>query len=171
MDKKTKFILISIILILVICIINKLGYTETTYVKGNSMYPSFLSWEKVCLNYNSKNIKRGDVIWFALKNNGRYIKRVIAIPGDEVIFGKDWYIYINWNKLNEDYLATNQHFKANWLKLLLIQLQNFNNIIPSNMFLVMWDNRRISLDSSNFWLIDLEQIIWKVSKPIFWKCF
>lgn len=176
MSKNKKLLTAFIIIFIIIGhYFNKLGNIEITFINGRSMFPSFSDWEKVCLynRYftNISQINRWDIIGFILKNKWRIVKRVMAIPWDKIIFWKDGYIYINWNKLQENYLASNIHFKTNWLKLLLTQLEYFNNIIPEWMLLVMWDNRWVSIDSSNYWLIHFDQVIWKVSKNFLWKCF
>ena len=177
MTKKLKIILIWIIAILVIAIIlhHKSYIIEKTFVNGNSMNPSFYNWEIICLykNYysNYNDVRDLDIIGFALKNKWNFIKRIIAKPWDKIIFWKDWFIYKNNQKLEEKYIKTNQKFNKNNLKLLLTQLEYYNNIIPEHMFLVMWDNRLNSFDSWVYWLIDFDHILWKVYKSIKWYCF
>lgn len=129
------------------------------------MSPTLFDWEKVKLvtNYYKYNdIKRWDIIWFNLKNSWNYVKRIVAIPKDKIIFWKDWYLYINNIKQKEDYIISKQKFSINRLSLLLKQLENYDNIIPENMYLVLWDNRLKSKDSTWFGLIHKDQIIWLV---------
>lgn len=180
LKKNKKRILFSFYLIITIVFTYKIFfiYNSTitqTYVNWNSMIPTFSNWEKICLfdDYykNSNWVKNWDIIWFKLKNKGDFMKRVIGTPWDKIIFGKDWYIYINNKKQTENYVKSTQKFSTKNLEILLKQLEYYNFMIPKNMFLVMWDNRFNSIDSGNYWLIDFEHIIWKVQKKHFGYCF
>lgn len=140
---------------------------EETYVNWTSMLPALFNWEKVNLirNYYDYNeVKRWDMIWFNLKKSWNYVKRIIAIPKDKIIFWKDWYLYINGILQKENYIPSRQKFSINRLSLLLKQLESYENVIPENMYLILWDNRLKSKDSTWFWLISKDQIIWKVEK-------
>jgi len=139
------------------------------------MLPNFYNGQIICLYedfYKSESdVNYGDVIGFNLKTKWNFIKRIIAIPWDKIIFWKDWFIYKNWKKLNENYTLSSKKFSINSLALLLKQLEYYNNIVPEGMFLVMWDNRQNSIDSTDYWLIDFEHIIGKVEKTVKWYCF
>ena len=92
-----------------------------------------------------------------------YIKRVIGLPGDHILIN-DGNVYINGNKLNEEYLqlgvATNNG-RGNCIDI----------VVPENSVFVMGDNRSQSTDSRCFGCIPLEKIeskviirIWPLSK-------
>lgn len=88
-----------------------------------------------------------------------YIKRVIGLPGDYVEI-KDGSVYINGEKLQEDYLQPGVVTD-------MIQGNNdqsyFNNFtVPENCVFAMGDNRPGSTDCRSFGCIPLEKIEGKV---------
>lgn len=89
--------------------------------------------------YNSNNIKRGDIVVFnsdELKEP--LLKRVIGLPGEHVEIKSDGSVYINGNKLEEDYVKY-QGGKTD---------MSFD--VPSGKFLMLGDNRNNS-DDARYW--------------------
>ena len=84
-----------------------------------------------------------------------YIKRVIALPGDHVQI-KDGNVYVNEEKLNEDYLPAGVTTSAK-----VEGLDDF--IVPDNCVFAMGDNRGHSTDCREFGCIPLEKIESKVA--------
>lgn len=96
-----------------------------------------------------------------------YIKRVIALPGEHVQI-KDGEVYINGEKLEEDYLqdgiVTDVYQKE--------ENTGFDDfIVPENCVFAMGDNRPHSTDCRSFGCIPLEKIestvalrIWPLNK-------
>lgn len=79
-----------------------------------------------------------------------YIKRVIALPGEHVQI-KDGYVYINGERLQEDYLPTG----------IVTDVENAvydDFIVPENTVFAMGDNRPQSTDCRVFGCIPLEKI-------------
>lgn len=91
--------------------------------------------------YKITGINRGDIIIFHPpiegKENIYYIKRVIGLPGD-TIEGKDEYVYINGEKLEESYVRS----------LLVNDFGPYT--VPDDCYFMMGDNRTDSYDS-RFW--------------------
>ena len=92
-----------------------------------------------------------------------YIKRVIALPGEHVEI-KDGGVYINVEKLEEDYLQDGIVTDVTG-----VGFTDF--IVPENCVLAMGDNRNHSTDCRNFGCIPLEKIestvairIWPLNK-------
>lgn len=81
------------------------------------------------------------------------IKRVIAVPGDTLDI-EDGYVYINGNKLEEDYIKGRTYERSEI---------SYPVVIPENQVFVLGDNRDNSLDSRQLGLIDFEQIKGKVT--------
>ena len=98
--------------------------------------------------------------YYVLENKKKsYIKRVIGVPGDYVEI-KDGAVYINGEKLQEDYLQSG---------VVTDMIQGgrdesyFNNFtVPENCVFAMGDNRTGSIDCRSFGCIPLEKIEGKV---------
>ena len=87
-------------------------------------------------------------------NKTSYIKRVIALPGEHVQI-KDGYVYINGERLQEDYLQDG----------VVTDMERGiydDFIVPENTVFAMGDNRTQSTDSRCFGCIPLEKIESKV---------
>ena len=114
-------------------------------IPTRSMVPAINSDDKLIgfrLAYLFAEPERGDVIVFEhqcynTSENEALIKRVIGIPGDEVLI-KDGILYINGEKVTEDYIAEPME-------------GNFGPYtVPDNSYFVMGDNRSIS-DDARYW--------------------
>ena len=84
-------------------------------------------------------------------NKTIYIKRVIALPGEHVQI-KDGYVYINGQKLQEDYLSPNVVTEMGTTGV----YDDFT--VPENTVFALGDNRQHSLDCRAFGCIPLEKI-------------
>lgn len=147
---------------------------EFVMVDGPSMQNTLHTGERLFvykLGYNISSPKRGDIIVFQYQKGEKsyipflgdiplikdlipkkdevdYIKRAVAVPGDEVDI-KDGFIYINGNKTEEPY-AVGDTQKYSQLEYPLK--------IPPNKIFAVGDNRNMSKDSRQIGLIDYEQI-------------
>lgn len=89
--------------------------------------------------YTFSNPKRGDIIVFPYPDNEEedLIKRIIGLPG-ETIEGKDGFVYIDGEKLEEDYVMSEL-------------AEDFGPYeIPEDSYFMMGDNRSISFDA-RYW--------------------
>jgi signal peptidase I len=124
------------------------------------MYPTFENGEYILTNkieYKLHEPQRGDVIVFKSPRNKDidYIKRIIALPGDnlKLINGK---YYLNGEMLPETYLPPDLFtFAGSYLK------ENLEVTIPEGRYFVSGDNRPHSLDAREFGPIPKEDIIGK----------
>ena len=78
-------------------------------VEGTSMQPHLVDQERIFVNrfiYRFAEIDRGDVVvfWFPKDPNKSFIKRVLALPGDEVEI-RNGAVYVNGAKQDEPYLT------------------------------------------------------------------
>lgn len=78
-------------------------------VEGTSMMPSLIDQERIFINkflYRfGGEIERSDMVvfWFKHDPTKSYIKRVIAVPGDQIQID-DGYVVLNGRKLDEPYV-------------------------------------------------------------------
>lgn len=145
----------SILLAIIIAVFIKTFLFNTTYVLGNSMYPTLherdrLFANKIPLYFSGPD--RGDIVILKAPDDPDkdYIKRVIAIGGDTVsiIDGK---VYLNGELLKEDYVEENAYTH--------VYGQNYWEV-PEGYVFVLGDNRRdgASKDSRYFGCVPVESI-------------
>ena len=129
-----------IVAILIICMVH--FFIATIFiVDGLSMEPNFHTGEYIIVNrfqYIFGTPKRSDVV--VLKFPGdpdhkKYIKRVIGLPGENVII-QNGQVYINGQKLDEKYLPAG-----------LQTLPNVNRTLKDEDYFLLGDNRPNSSDS------------------------
>ena len=111
-------------------------------VEGTAMLPTLKDGDRVLMDENIGELKRGEIITFLYpKDTSKwYLKRVIGLPGEtvEIRFGK---FYINGQRLDEPYLDESYNkTKATFNPLTL----------TGNTYYVIGDNRDNSSDS-RYW--------------------
>lgn len=146
----------TIVVALVISIVLYLFIMTPHEVIGSSMYPTYKDGEYLMANkivYKLSEPKRGDVIIFKYSETQDFIKRVIGLPGDQVML-KDGYIYINGNKLDESgYLDSSVYTNGGEY------LHEGETItVPEGQYFVCGDNRQHSSDSRTFGPIEKANI-------------
>lgn len=132
-------------------IINSL--TARVRVDGPSMEPSYYHNNRVVVlkvAYMFGKIQRGDVIVFPAPPNPDedYIKRVIGLPGDELMVN-DGNVYVNGQALVEPYINAPP---INSMRPV---------VVPEGMVFVMGDNRNVSSDSRSWGSLPIDDIIGK----------
>lgn len=129
---------------------------ETRYVPSASMEPTIKVNDRVLvdkLSYKVSAPQRNDIVVFnptfkLLKLNiyDALIKRVIGLPGEKVQV-KHGRVFINNQPLQENYVAVKPTY--DWGP----------QVVPSNSFLVLGDNRNHSYDGHNWGFLPRKQII------------
>lgn len=109
-------------------------------VPTSSMYPTIKPGDRIIVTrvYNPSNLERGNIVVFEsdeLKET--LIKRLIGLPGDDVLVDDSGNVYINGELLDEPYIV-NPNNKAG----------NFK--IPEDKYLFLGDNRANSRDA-RYW--------------------
>ena len=130
-------------------------------IDGVSMYPYFHDKDIVLLYklaYRNQPPKRGDIIVFTTQAvKGYFVKRVIAVPGEQIMIlgGK---VYINGKLLDESaYLAPNVYTTGgSFLK------EGESYTVPEGHVFAMGDNRPNSTDSRYWGPVPFERIEGKV---------
>ncbi len=146
----------TIVVALVISIVLYLFIMTPHEVIGSSMYPTYKDGEYLMANkvvYKLSEPRRGDVIIFKYSDTQDFIKRVIGLPGDQVML-KDGYIYINGTKLEESgYLDSSVYSNGGEY------LHEGETItVPEGQYFVCGDNRQHSSDSRTFGPIEKANI-------------
>ncbi len=133
---------------------------QRTYVDGNSMYPTLKNKDNLIvekLSYRFSEIERFDIVVFPHYDEERggevnYIKRVIGLPGETVQI-KDGEIYINGEKLEEDY---GYYSNAQLMYGFDAEKEIY---IGEDEYFVLGDNRNNSKDSRKIGCISKDIII------------
>ncbi len=126
-------------------------------VEGTSMMPELQDQERLFINkfeYRFEPIHRGDVVVFhyPLDPSKSYIKRVIAIPGDN-LYIDDGQVYVNGKALREPYVPKRFRDERSYLDI----------VLKANQYFVMGDHRLISSDSRDFGPVSRRLIYGKAS--------
>ena len=127
-------------------------------VDGFSMEPTLHNGEFVIVNklaYKLGEPRRGDVIVFKYPRDPQqeYIKRVIGLPGDEVIISGG-FVYVNGTALDEPYIAAQPAYHSTWE-------------VPEDSLFVLGDNRNNSSDSHAWGPLPASDVIGK-AVVVYW---
>lgn len=136
----------KILFLLVILLFIKTYIIEIVRVSGHSMEPTLIDNDRIVvnkLNYFFYKPSRGDIIILKASETENFVKRVIALPGENIKI-ENYKIYINSKELKESYLDQ-------------LTLDKFGPYtIPANSVFVMGDNRLYSLDSRFYGLRNIK---------------
>ena len=151
---------LSKIVLLVLLIVIPIRYFlfQPFIVRGASMEPSFQEADYLIvdqLSYRFRYPQRGEVIVFYYPDNPqkRHIKRIIGLPGEEVIIEEEEIFIEKEGKeiiLEEEYLRLPRTTGESRI------------VLEEDEYFVMGDNREASFDSRNWGSLPRENIIGKV---------
>jgi signal peptidase I len=136
----TRDLLIAIGLALVIIVF----LYQPVKVEGTSMAPLLSDQERIFINkfvYRFEPIERGDVVvfWYPLDRSKSFIKRVIALPGENVEIRRG-VVYVNGKMVQESYVPPQYADVSDYGPLR----------VPNGSYFVMGDHRISSNDSRVF---------------------
>lgn len=126
-----------------------LGF-HVSVVRGSSMFPGIQHSDRIVVDeilHRVVPVERGDVVVleYPLDRSLDYVKRVIGLPGDEVliVFGHVW---VNGVRLHEPYVDSNS-----------LDKKSFESCtVKQGHFFVLGDNRSRSSDSREFGQVPLD---------------
>lgn len=157
----------TVAIIIIVAFFVRFYLVQPFVVDGSSMEPNFHNGQYLLVDkvsYRFKEPKRGDVVVFHPPSapSLNYIKRIIALPGDEIEI-KDGVILVNGAQLEERYIPQERTLVRNSAAI------NLRQKMGPNEYFVLGDNRDHSSDSREWGNVPLENIIgraWLVVFPI-----
>lgn len=122
-------------------------------ISGDSMSPT-LEHDEIVILLKTKNYKQGDLIGFYYQGK-ILLKRIIALPEDEVVIDGDGNVYVNEELLEEPYITDKSLGDCDI---------EFPYRVPGTGYFVLGDRRSNSVDSRNSVIgaVTLDNIIGKV---------
>lgn len=130
-------------------------------VEGTSMLPRLEDQDRIFINkvaYRVGEIHRGDVVVFEYPrdHSKSYIKRVIAMPGDDLQIDHGD-VYVNETKVQEPYVPSRFSDDRSLPE----------TTVPPNEYFVMGDHRSISSDSRDFGPVE-RNLIYGKAAFVYW---
>lgn len=123
------------------------------YIPSESMYPTLKVKDQLFVTkmYSRDSIERGDVlVFYSEEFNELLIKRVIGLPGDDIVVKASGEVLVNGEVLQEDYVVQKDE----------TAIFDLDFKVPEDEYFFLGDNRANSLDS-RYWndpYIDFEDI-------------
>ena len=151
-------VLLNVIIIVAVVAVIRTFVVSPFEVEGNSMIPTLEDNEYIIINkigYIVGEPKRGDVVVFRPPDDARkyYVKRIIGLPGDEVVIRGGKVFLMKDGKeveLEENYLDErnrNHTFRA---PVGTGDKTEERYTVPADHYFLLGDNRQGSLDSRSF---------------------
>ena len=131
---------------------------KPTIVKGESMNPTLDEDDYLIATriLSVDSLKKGDIVTFRYSDGKIFVKRVIGLPGDNVVV-TDGKVYINGKEDDQSYTLDGQTD------------EEVDVTVPDDAVFCMGDNRLNSHDSRNkdVGCVTLKSLKWKVRARIY----
>ncbi|MCQ4637841.1 signal peptidase I [Anaerovorax odorimutans] len=125
-------------------------------ISGDSMKPNFCSGDRIVVFRLARTFEKGDIIVFKTAKGEKLIKRVVATGGETVDIGKEDGLYINGEKVEEDYIYTSTGITD--------EAMQYPVTVRDDCYFVLGDNRTNSKDSRSkeIGLVEKKDIVGRV---------
>jgi signal peptidase I len=145
--------IIAIASAVIVAVLIRIFIFEPFIVPTPSMEPTLLVGDKVIINklaYKFGEVKKGDIIAFHSTTEGEkeLVKRAIAVEGDRIVLTSEGEVFVNDEKVNEDYIQQGQS----------LSYLNQEFIVGPDEIFVMGDNRNNSFDSRFFGMVPEDNV-------------
>lgn len=144
-------------LTILICLVFSMFLTACSplpvVVQGTAMKPNFNEGDRLLMNKDIGELKRGDVINFLYPKDKskQYIKRIVGLPNEKIEI-RNGTVFINDSAIDESYIDQNYNQSK----------QNTRpEIVSENQYFVLGDNRDNSSDSRYWGTLQKELIVGK----------
>jgi signal peptidase I len=149
------------VLAVILVVATILALYQPVRVEGTSMQPKLEDQDRLFINkfvYHVGDIHRGDVVVFRYPHDTTksYIKRVIALPGDDLTIDHG-VVWVNGKIVNEPYVPAKFQDERSQPEM----------TIPKNEYFVMGDHRSISSDSRDFGPVE-RNLIYGRAAFVYW---
>lgn len=157
----------TVLIVVGLAYVLRLAVFQPYIVEGASMAPYFATHDYLIvdkLSYHFTQPDRGDIIVFRYPNDPRtnYVKRIIGLPGEQVIIENGKVRIINAAnpagfELDESFYLTDN------IKTTLPAASRSEFTVTPDHFFVMGDNRPASSDSREWGLLPRENVVGRVA--------
>ncbi|GAA0438143.1 signal peptidase I [Lentibacillus halophilus] len=135
-------------------------------VNGESMEPTLYDGNLLMVNkvvYDLTDVDRFDIIVFHANDTDDYVKRVIGLPGDDIVYKNDK-LFINGEYMKEPFLKSFKKASAirPYTGDFTLKEATGKTTVPEGKLFVMGDNRKDSLDSRKIGFIPIDTVVGKV---------
>lgn len=181
-------LLVVILAVLVIFCVSVFSFAK---VSGDSMMDTLFD-NDIVLCSTMGRLRRGDIVTAGVSDDKVIIKRIVAVGGDRVVFRSTGDGAFPYNETVELYIDSGDGFKLidepyindgymteygfslqvvyNQRSLYVGDMQGVSDefiiTVPKGKYLLLGDNRDVSLDSRSYGLFDEDDILGKMTKII-----
>lgn len=149
-----EFLLILLVVVLLFQLV-----VGVFHVEGSSMYPTLENGALAFYLRVVPSYQRGDIVSVRLPSGEKYVKRIVALPGETVDF-RDGQLLVDEEPLEEPYAVGESIPTGSY--------QSYPCTLSEDQYFVLGDNREESMDSRTFgpvWKSELKgKLIFQLGK-------